>query len=61
MFVPTALFGVFFNILFLVRIFASTLFRPFSAHRVIDLAHGAAHELGLISSGIAQVRLEVLR
>jgi len=34
---------------------------PFIAHRVIDLAHGAAHELGLISSGIAQVRLEVLR
>ncbi len=34
---------------------------PFIAHRVIDLAHGAAHKLGLISSGIAQVRLEVLR
>ncbi|KGG28811.1 MULTISPECIES: septal ring lytic transglycosylase RlpA family protein [unclassified Prochlorococcus] len=34
---------------------------PFIAHRVIDLAHGAAHELGLVSSGIAQVRLEVLR
>jgi len=34
---------------------------PFIAHRVIDLAHGAAHKLGLISNGIAQVRLEVLR
>ncbi|HGY5537889.1 MAG TPA: septal ring lytic transglycosylase RlpA family protein [Prochlorococcus sp.] len=34
---------------------------PFVAHRVIDLAHGAAHKLGLVSSGIAQVRLEVLR
>jgi rare lipoprotein A len=28
---------------------------------VIDLAHGAAHELGLTSSGVAQVKLEVLR
>ena len=34
---------------------------PFRAHRVIDLAHGAAHQLGLAVSGIAQVRLEVLR
>ncbi len=34
---------------------------PFAGHRVIDLAHGAAHHLGLVSSGIAQVRLEVLR
>ena len=34
---------------------------PFRAHRVIDLAHGAAHHLGLAVSGIAQVRLEVLR
>ena len=34
---------------------------PFSGHRVIDIAHGAAHHLGLVSSGIAQVRLEVLR
>ena len=34
---------------------------PFSGDRVIDLAHGAASELGLTSSGIAQVRLEVLR
>ena len=34
---------------------------PFVGHRVIDLGHGAAHELGLVSSGIAQVRLEVLR
>ena len=34
---------------------------PFAGDRVIDLAHGAARELGLMSSGIAQVRLEVLR
>lgn len=34
---------------------------PFSGHRVIDIAHGAAQHLGLVSSGIAQVRLEVLR
>ena len=34
---------------------------PFAGDRVIDLAHGAANELGLTSSGIAQVRLEVLR
>ena len=34
---------------------------PFNHHRVIDLGHGAASELGLISSGIAQVKLEVLR
>ena len=34
---------------------------PFYGQRVIDLAHGAANQLGLIASGIAQVRLEVLR
>ena len=34
---------------------------PFSGHRVIDLAHGAASNLGLISSGVANVKLEVLR
>jgi rare lipoprotein A len=34
---------------------------PFVAHRVIDLGHGAASTLGLTSSGIADVRLEVLR
>ncbi len=33
---------------------------PFSGGRIIDLAHGAASALGVISSGIAQVRLEVL-
>ncbi|GDX74189.1 hypothetical protein LBMAG40_08460 [Cyanobium sp.] len=33
---------------------------PFSGGRIIDLAHGAASALGLTSSGIAQVRLEVL-
>jgi len=34
---------------------------PFHGNRVIDLAHGAAHELGFTSSGIARVKLEVLR
>ena len=34
---------------------------PFHGRRVIDLAHGAANQLGLISSGIAQVKLEVLQ
>ena len=34
---------------------------PFVAHRVIDLGHGAASTLGLTGSGIADVRLEVLR
>ncbi len=34
---------------------------PFYDHRVIDLAHGAASQLGLLASGIAQVKLEVLR
>lgn len=34
---------------------------PFHGTRVIDLAHGAASELGVASSGIAKVRLEVLR
>lgn len=34
---------------------------PFHGHRVIDLAHGAANQLGLISSGIANVKLEVLQ
>ncbi|MFY8148460.1 MAG: septal ring lytic transglycosylase RlpA family protein [Prochlorococcaceae cyanobacterium] len=34
---------------------------PFHGSRVIDLAHGAAQDLGLVSSGVAQVRLEVLR
>ena len=33
---------------------------PFHGGRVIDLAHGAASELGLTSSGVAEVRLEVL-
>lgn len=33
---------------------------PFHGNRVIDLAHGAAGHLGLISSGVADVRLEVL-
>jgi rare lipoprotein A len=34
---------------------------PFHGNRVIDLAHGAAHTLGLTASGIAQVRLDVLQ
>ena len=34
---------------------------PFKGNRVIDLAHGAAQQLGLVSSGLAPVRLEVLR
>ena len=34
---------------------------PFIDHRVIDLGHGAATELGLVASGIAPVKLEVLR
>jgi rare lipoprotein A len=33
---------------------------PFHGSRVIDLAHGAASVLGLTSSGVAQVKLEVL-
>jgi rare lipoprotein A len=33
---------------------------PFHGGRIIDLAHGAATELGVTSSGVAQVRLEVL-
>lgn len=34
---------------------------PFTGGRVIDLAHGAASQLGLVASGVAQVKLEVLR
>jgi rare lipoprotein A len=34
---------------------------PFHGNRVIDLAHGAAQTLGLTASGVAQVRLDVLR
>jgi rare lipoprotein A len=34
---------------------------PFVGNRVIDLGHGAAQEVGLVSSGLAPVRLEVLR
>ncbi len=33
---------------------------PFHGSRVIDLAHGAASELGVTASGVAQVKLEVL-
>ena len=34
---------------------------PFVGNRVIDLGHGAAQQVGLVSSGTAPVRLEVLR
>ncbi|MFM9040906.1 MAG: septal ring lytic transglycosylase RlpA family protein [Vulcanococcus sp.] len=34
---------------------------PFHGNRVIDLAHGAANQLGVIASGVAKVKLEVLR
>lgn len=34
---------------------------PFYGNRVIDLGHGAAVKLGLTESGLADVRLEVLR
>lgn len=34
---------------------------PFYGDREIDLGHGAAVELGLIESGLARVKLEVLR
>jgi len=33
---------------------------PFHGGRIIDLAHGAAQQLGVTSSGTAQVRLEIL-
>ena len=34
---------------------------PYVGARVIDLGHGAAQRLGLMASGIAQVKLEVLQ
>jgi rare lipoprotein A len=34
---------------------------PFVGHRLIDLGPGAASHLGLVASGVASVRLEVLR
>jgi rare lipoprotein A len=33
---------------------------PFTGGRIIDLAHGAASDLGVTASGVANVRLEVL-
>lgn len=33
---------------------------PFHGGRIIDLAHGAASQLGVTSSGVADVKLEVL-
>jgi rare lipoprotein A len=34
---------------------------PFHGGRVIDLAHGAAQELGVVASGVARVKLEILQ
>jgi rare lipoprotein A len=34
---------------------------PFHGNRVIDLAHGAASQLGVVASGVAKVKLEVLQ
>ena len=34
---------------------------PFHGSRVIYLAHGAAQELGVVASGVASVKLEVLQ
>jgi rare lipoprotein A len=34
---------------------------PFHGSRVIDLAHGAASQLGVLASGVAKVKLEVLQ
>jgi rare lipoprotein A len=33
---------------------------PYTRNRIIDLSKGAAQELGLISSGVAPVRVEVM-
>jgi len=33
---------------------------PFHGGRIIDLAHGAAQQLGVTASGVAQVKLEVV-
>ncbi|MEB3200275.1 MAG: septal ring lytic transglycosylase RlpA family protein, partial [Synechococcaceae cyanobacterium] len=33
---------------------------PFHGGRVLDLAHGAASQLGVIASGVAEVKIEVL-
>ncbi|MFO7629393.1 MAG: septal ring lytic transglycosylase RlpA family protein [Prochlorococcaceae cyanobacterium] len=34
---------------------------PFHGGRIIDLAHGAAQQLGVVASGVAQVKLEILQ
>jgi len=34
---------------------------PFHGRRILDLGHGAAQELGVLSSGLARVKLEVLQ
>lgn len=34
---------------------------PFHGGRIIDLAHGAAQQLGVVASGVARVKLEVLQ
>jgi rare lipoprotein A len=33
---------------------------PYVGGRIVDLGHGIARDLGVISSGLAYVRLEVL-
>ena len=33
---------------------------PFHGNRVIDLSRGAAEEIGLVSAGVGQVRMEVV-
>ncbi|NEO28036.1 MAG: septal ring lytic transglycosylase RlpA family protein, partial [Kamptonema sp. SIO4C4] len=33
---------------------------PFVGNRVIDLSRGAASDIGMIGSGVAPVRLEIL-
>jgi len=34
---------------------------PFIRGRIIDLAYGAARTVGLVRSGVAKVRLEILK
>jgi rare lipoprotein A len=33
---------------------------PFSGNRVIDLSYGAAKQIGMVNSGVAQVSMQVL-
>ena len=34
---------------------------PFHGNRMLDLAHGAASQLGVVASGVASVKMEVLQ